>query len=130
MKNDNKPLELNRFLDSDSSKSYVIGCDWESSSTLVNCELAASFEITYIDFIFFFYFLFRFTGIFEKKIYIYIFFLFLQCSRFLNHLAHFLDHRAVAKIGQYNSHLTHAETKLQSPLDITNPTFRPIRPSL
>jgi hypothetical protein len=72
MKKD-EPLELNRSWDPDNSKSYITGCDWKFSSILANCKLAASFGIIYIDFIFFFYFLFRFIGVFGKKIFFFFF---------------------------------------------------------
>jgi hypothetical protein len=41
---------------------------------MANCELAASFGVDYIDFIFSFIFLFGFTEVFRKKYFFFFFF--------------------------------------------------------
>jgi hypothetical protein len=102
---EDESLELNKFWDPDSSKSYVTRCGWESLTTLANCELVASFGVIYINITFFFYFLFKFTGVFKKNFFFLFFFFFWQCSRSLNYLACFLDYEVVAKIGQNITHI-------------------------
>jgi hypothetical protein len=49
-------VDLNKFQDPDSFKTYITKCNWEFLSILANCELAASFGVDYIDFIFFYLF--------------------------------------------------------------------------